>query len=217
MADRLKNVFANAHEKISVSIHESSHTIYGLLDFFPIIEVKITKDPDLKDRFEGLTRYDDRLLKKVLKIEMDSALTLFILKADICLSYAGLLGEELLFQSISGSNKLPKFLKNGVGNDTASAYKLIKKISSPGKQRYNLKKKLIKNTQFKLQKYWNDIMLLNHTLIENKRLSFDDLKELLIKKSENKEFWKNQFKTISYIYDNLDDLDEKEIKSILLT
>ena len=59
------------------------------------------------------------------------------------------------------------------------------------------------------------VTIVAHSLFQKKRLNYFDLKEIIIKKSKNKSFWKEQFRTIDYIFDNIGVLDEKALKSIL--
>ena len=133
------------------------------------------------------------------------------------MSYAGLIAEKSLFRSISGSRKTPMFISDGSTEDNKGARALIKKynLAPPGPKRAALKAQIMREVQGKLHDHWYDVTLIAHALFEHRKLSEFDLEELLTKRSRNKKFWKEQFKNIKHIYENNEDLDEKELKSIL--
>ena len=217
MADAvfLRKKFAKMHELILVSYHEAGHAVYGLLNFMKIDPVLIfeAKKPKL---MWGLTHFSSVLDEDYI---IDEVLVAERVRAEICIQYAGLAAEKHLFKLISGSDKLPMSLKQGAVDDTAAAASLIKKynLSPPGKKRYIYKKNLIKETSNQLYNNWEDVTLVAHALFEKKKLNFSELQLLLNKKSKNKSFWKEQFKTINYLFDNKGSLDIKEIKSIFLS
>lgn len=210
--NNIRKKFHETHELISTSYHEAGHTIYGLLHFMRIESVYVFEDKKSK-RIEGFTHYNSPTISSI----QDSVLFDNRLYAEIGLSYAGLIAEKHQFKMISGSDKFPMFLKDGSSYDITSAAKLFQKynLSEPGRKRYQSKKKLIKEINLELQANWDAITLVAHALIKKKKLDFPDLMNLLSKKSENKEFWKNQLKAINHFYDNADCLDEKDLKSIL--
>lgn len=109
------------------------------------------------------------------------------------------------------------FLRDGSSDDTLSAAALIRQynISPPGKKRYSYKKKKINEVLHSLKDYWDDVTLLAHRLFRKKRMSFIDIKNLLIKHSPNKKFWKEQLKIISDLFDKNMHLDEKYLKHTL--
>jgi ATP-dependent Zn protease len=203
------------HNLISTSYHEAGHTIYALLHLMKVESVQVFPDGKEKENniIGGFTHFSFFTLDEIA----DPDILNYAVNAEICLRYAGLASEKHHFKTISGSDKFPMFLKDGSSEDTQLAAQIIKQYSlaSPGKKRYTLKKKLIKNTLNELLVHWDDVNLIAHRLFKSKRIYFDDLKQLLTKNSENKMFWRAQFKEIKHIYDNYKDIDEKQLKIIL--
>jgi hypothetical protein len=210
--NHFRKKLTNTHEFISTAYHEAGHTVYGLLHFMKVGSVSVFENKKTK-RFEGFTHYEVAFHDEMT----DRAIVCNIIKNEICISYAGLNAEKYLFKIFSGSDKFPMFLRDGSSDDTLSASELIRKfeIVPPGPKRYAFKQKMIKETLNELKLYWCDVTLVAHTLFQRKKLSYFDLKSLLTKKSQNKKFWKKQFKQIDIIFDNIGDLDEKELKYIL--
>lgn len=208
----IRKKFHEIHELISTSYHEAGHTIYGLLHFMKIESVYVFEDKKSK-RIEGFTHYNSPTVVDI----KDSTLQNNRLYAEIGLSYAGLIAEKHHFKMISGSDKFPMFLKEGSSHDIKSAADLFQKynISEPGRKRYQYKKKMIRDIDHELQDNWDAVTLVAHGLIKKKKLYFSDLVTLLSKKTEDREFWKEQLKAINYFYDNAASLDEKDLKSIL--
>jgi len=208
--ENIRKKVTHTHELISTAYHEAGHTIYGLLHYMKVNMVHIFEDKKSK-RICGFTHFNYPMAMEVEDSELSKAL----MKSDICVNYAGLVAEKYHFKNVSGSDKFPGFWKNGSSSDTMAAAALIKQLATPGRKRYNLKKKLIKETHQEIHQHWEAVVLVSHALFQRKRLYYSDLKEILTKKSENKEFWKAQFKNIDYIFENGEDLDEKSLKSIL--
>lgn len=211
--DQFRKKVTNTHETISTSYHEAGHAIYGLLHYIKIDSVYIFENKKTK-RIDGFT-HDDSPIK--LESLNDSILFEDRLNTEICFYYSGLIAERHFFKMMSGSDKFPSFLKDGSSDDTMEAAALIRKYGAvaPGRKRYDYKKNLIKETTQELQNNWEAVTVIAHSLFQKKNLSFLDLKNLLIRKTENKKFWREQFKNINYIYDNYDALDENSLKSIL--
>jgi hypothetical protein len=201
------------HELISTSYHEAGHAVYALLYFMRIPLVYVFENKKNK-RIEGFCHCET--FKDLKKIK-NSDLYKCQLRHEICFQYAGLTSEKYHFKTISGSNKFPMFLREGSSDDTFEATALIKKYDDvpPGRKRYAYKKKLIKETLVDLEKHWDAVTLVAHALFQKKKLNYEDLKKLLTRKTANKEFWKEQFKNINYIFDNIGTIDEKYVKSIL--
>jgi hypothetical protein len=208
----IRKKFHEIHELISTSYHEAGHTVYGLLSLMKIESVCVFADKKSK-RIEGFTHYNSPRLDFI----QDNTLFGNRLYCEIGLSYAGLIAEKRHFKLISGSDKFPMFLKEGSSLDIESAAQLFQKynISEPGKKRYQFKKKIIKEVTQDLNDSWDDVALIAHALFKQKKLYFSDLKNLLTKKSKEKEFWKNQFRLIGFIYNKSQALDENDLKSIL--
>ena len=209
-AEKSHKKAAFIHNLISTSYHEAGHAVYGLLHLMKVELVQIMKE---KNNFvNGLTHFD------YISIYNDTAedIKLSAIYAEIGLRYAGLTAEKYHFKNISGSDKFPMFLKNGSSEDTLHAANLIKlhNLAPPGKKRYVFKKKFIAYVLSRLQNNWGDVNLVAHGLFQKKRLYYTDLKSLLTKKSENKEFWREQFKAIDYIYKS-GALDDNKLRIIL--
>lgn len=212
MVSKFNARLARNYDLIMTSYHEAGHVIYCLLHYMRVELVHVLEDQKSK-RVEGFTHYDSYTIEKI----NDKDLFNKLLNAEICISYAGLIAEKLNFKLISGSNKFPFFLKDGSSTDTSAAAALIKKynVAPAGKKRQLYKKRLVKEIVKELCNNWEAVVIVAHGLFQNKKLSFNDLKKLLIEKSKNKKFWKQQFKLISIIYNNTNGLDEKKFKTIL--
>lgn len=208
----IRKKFHQTHELISTAYHEAGHTIYGLLHHMNMGSVLVFQDKKSK-RIHGFTHYDPPELSKIQDMELFNDR----LHAEICLSYAGLVAEKRYFKIISGSDKFPMFLREGSGHDTEEARALFQRwaLCKPGRERYNYKQKLIKQINQELIEHWEAVALVAHGLFQKKKIEFIELQNLLTKKSKNKQFWKEQFKVINYLYNNNEVLDEKEVKSIL--
>jgi hypothetical protein len=200
---------AKQFELIATSFHEAGHTIYALLNKIKVLNASISFNKETK-RIEGCCEY----LIPDFSIFKDFQFSQFLAEYEIGIKYAGLTAEKYHFKTISGSDKFPLFLRDGSSDDTMSAATLIKKysIAPPGKKRYQFKKNKIKEILKTLQENWNDVSLISHSLFAKKKLSFQDLKYILTKKSQNKKFWKNQFKIIDSIFNNLEEVDEQFLK-----
>lgn len=198
---------------ISTSYHEAGHTIYGLLHFIKIHSIGVVENKKFK-RFEGFCHYE---LGFELSEIQDPTLCVERVKAEICLKYAGLAADRYHFKSISGSDKYPLFLRYGSLDDSLEAASLIKEynLAPPGKKRYNLKKKLIKETSEDLQDNWDAVTIVAHALFKKKRLSYISLKKLLTTHTNDLEFWKQNFSILESIFNKQKPLDEKKLKYIL--
>jgi len=199
----------HTHESISCSHHEAGHTIYALLHFMTIHSVRIFPDKKTK-RIEGFTHYDSPNLNKI----QDPILLAERVAAEVGLCYAGLVAEKYQYKLHSGSDKFPSFL-DGSSKDLSEASELIKKhqLAPAGRKRYNYKKRAVRTATRELQQNWEAVTLVAHALFQKKRLNFSDLKTLLTKKTENKEFWKERFKAIANYYDKPG--LEEEFKSMI--
>jgi hypothetical protein len=209
----IRKKVTKTHEFISTSYHEAGHAIYALLHLMRVSSVSVFEDKKLK-RIHGNTYYD---YPSDLDEIQDPDLLSILVRAEVGISYAGLIAEKSLFRSISGSRQTPMFISDGSSEDNKSARLIIKKynLAPPGAKRSVYKRKLMREVQQELHTHWDAISVVSHALFKHHKLSFDDLRELLIKRSRNKKFWKEQFKKISYFYDNNQTLDEKDLKSIL--
>lgn len=209
----IRKKITTTYEMISTAHHEAGHAIYGLLRYMTVSSVCIFENKKSK-RIDGFTHYTFLDLDDI----KDENLLNYVLDAEICVQYAGLAAEKQHFKNNSGSDKFPMFLKEEFSEDTSIAADLIKKynLAPPGRKRYLLKRKMITKTLHELKDHWDAVTIVAHALFQRKRLSFSDLKELLTKKTKNKQFWKEQFKNINIVDSHQNSDDEKVLKLILL-
>lgn len=207
----IRRKVTKTHEFIYTSYHEAGHVIYALLHLMKVSSVFIAED---KKRTQGLACYDTPGDLNVLE---DPELINILIKAEIGVSYAGLIAERALFKSISGSRKIPTFI-DGATEDNKCARNAIEKynLAPPGPKRKAFKQKLMREVQNELYTHWDAVTLIAHALFHRRRLKFEDIQTILIKKSRNKKFWKDQFKKINHYHNNCEVLDEKDLKSIIL-
>lgn len=66
---------------------------------------------------------------------------------------------------------------------------------------------MFRHTSKLLKIYWDDVKLLAHQLYVKRKLQNSDIKQLLLKKSPNKNFWKKQFKTMDTLFSSIDILE----------
>jgi len=209
----IRKKVTKTHEFISTSYHEAGHAIYALLHMMHVSSVSVFEDKKLK-RIHGNTYYDYPTEFDQIQ---DSELLNTLVQAEVGISYAGLIAEKSLFRSISGSHQTPMFISDGSSEDNKAARLLIKKynLAPPGAKRSAYKKKIVREVRHDLHSYWDAVTAVSHALFKRRKLTFDDLQELLTKKTKNKKFWKEQFKKISYFYNNNQTLDENDLKSML--
>ncbi len=205
----LSSKISKQFELITTSFHEAGHVVYALLHKAKVYEVYITYNKQSK-RVEGCCSYE---IPDPIKFK-DSYLAKFLAENEVGIKYAGLTAEKYHFKTLSGSDKFPLFLRDGSSDDTSSAATIIKKhnLAPPGKKRYDFKKKKIKEILSVLQNNWSDVSLIAHSLFAKKKLPFQNIKNILIRKSINKKFWKKQFKIIEDISKNLETIDEQSLK-----
>lgn len=208
----IRKKFHSTHELITTSYHEAGHTIYGLLKCIKVEEVSVFENKKTK-RIEGFTYYKSPTPGQFASSELNN----YWIIAEISCKYAGLNAEKYHFKNISGSDKFPMFLRDGSSSDTLSAAAMIRQfnLSSPGRKTYNYKKKLIKNTCDDLQEHWDAITLISHALFKKRRLDYEEIKKILIRKSSHKQFWKEKFKDISKIYEIPSIINEFDLRLIL--
>ena len=188
---------AQDYQLIATAHHESGHAIIGLLCGMQISGLGVDSG---SDNDAGYTHYD---IVPYDQIATDDLFNKFLYD-ELYINYAGLASEKIYYKDISGSDKLPMFLKYGSWLDLQQASELIKKynLASPGKKRFQLKKNIFNETSQLLIEYWDDVKLLAHTIYKRKKINGSDVKNLLTKKSVNKEFWKKQFKKINLIFNS---------------
>lgn len=183
------------YELIATSYHEAGHTIYALLHYMKVNHVYVFEHKIFK-RIHGVTQYESR------DVDRNSVDFLLMLEQEIGLSYAGLLAEKHHFKSISGTDQVPMFIKEGSSDDLSAIRKLLQKynIVPAGKKRYLFKQKVARKTTGILVKHWDAVDVIAHSLFKSKKLTYQDLKYLLTTKTNDKKFWKEIFKDIEAIH-----------------
>jgi ATP-dependent Zn protease len=196
------NKLARQIEVISLVWHESGHALLALLYYFKVLHITITYTQEV----EGTTSY-----LSLERVDLPDDIKIAIASNEIKLLYAGMVAEQLYYKEICGSSKLPSALRDGWQNDIKQVSNIIQRydLAAPGKKRQDLKNQAKKDAAQMMTEHWDDLKLLSHALYKKKRLTFDDLKKLLTKKSENKDFWKLRFREIDTLFQ--DGIDNKEI------
>ncbi len=204
---------AKQFELVMTSTHEAGHTIYALLHLMRVNYVSIFENKKLK-RIHGVTYYES---PSRLIIINDNDLINILARDEIGVNYAGLIAEKNLFKSISGSSQTPLFISDGSSEDNRAARELIKKYNlvTPGPKTSLYKKKLSREIQNEINSHWDAVTAVSHALFRHRKLDFEGLQLLLTKKTKNKKFWKEQFKRISYFYNNSEKLDEIDLRNML--
>ena len=183
------------YELITTSYHEAGHAIFALLHYMKVNSVYVFEHKVLK-RIHGFTQYESHDPGE------DDVSFIPMLEQEIGLSYAGLLAEKHHFKSISGSDQVPMFIKEGSSDDLTSIRKILQKhnLAPAGKKRYAYKNKIARQTTAILIEHWDAVDIIAHALFKHKRLTYLDLKQLLITKTSDKKFWKDKFKDIESIF-----------------
>jgi hypothetical protein len=132
--------------------------------------------------------------------------------------YAGLIGEKLYYKEICGSDKFPMHLRIGSSYDLNLASQIIRKnnLAASGKRTRILKKGIQLDVEQILRKHWEVVKIVAHALFKKRKLSFDELKSIIIKKTDDKDFWKDKFKKIKMIHNTRTQPDLLDVKEILL-
>lgn len=200
------------YELIALTYHEAGHCLFGLLNHIKITIVAVNSETNSSEDL-GYTQYEIAELE-----HRDAGVLNRLLMAEIGINYAGLAAECIYYKDICGSDKLPMMLKGGCSEDIKTAASLIKKfeLAAPGKKRYAFKQKMLRDCKFLLEEHWEAVKLIAHSLYKHKKLTFSDLKNILTKKSSDREFWKTRFKEINLLFDFPTQLDAKTIRSILI-
>lgn len=108
-------------------------------------------------------------------------------------------------------------MQRGSKEDLKYINKLIKEnnLAVPGKDKTKFKNKLFKETVNLLDQNWEDISILVHLLFKKRRIEFYDIKNSLIKKSNNKIYWKTKLKLVEKVNSTEFFLDEQILKKLL--
>jgi ATP-dependent Zn protease len=202
---------ANQFDYILTAYHEVGHAIYALLHLMQVKCVLIFENKEF-ERIDGLTYYN---YLSQLDSVIEAGFSRVPIRYEIGMNYAGLIAEKILLQSITGSAKTPMFVSEGSCDDNKNARALIQKygIAEAGKQRGKYKQKLMKEIRDEIDEYWDDIVLVSHALFSSHKLRFDELRKLLERRSDNKIFWKEQFRKIDRLYSST--IDTESLRIIL--
>ncbi len=200
---------ANDYGLIATSYHESSHAIVALINLLMIYNV------DIIDSQEGNAQY---FIHHADQTEDDN-LTNILALAEVKTIYAGLVGEKMYYKDICGSSKFPMHLKNGSAEDTNIAAKLIRKyrLANSGPATFKLKQDIKEEVERLLVRHWEAVKIVAHALYKKKKLDFSELKYLLSRIPQDKDFWKDKFKTIKIIYDEESDISTKRVRNLIST
>lgn len=198
---------ANNYETIASSYHEAAHTIVGLAHLIYIDNVSISEGNG------GDTNY---LIYHVDNTN-DQSLKRLIIMSELRTVYAGLVGEKIFYEDICGSHLFPMHLKNGSSFDISTGAAIIRKykLADAGEKTYALKQEIKHDCHKFLDKHWESVKIVAHALYRKKKMNFSELKYLLTRNNEHKDFWKDKFKKIKLIYDEEKQVSEKVVKNLI--
>lgn len=182
--------------KIAVSYHEAGHAFIAAYNYLKVLDISIT---NINDSFVHYNPFEYDLDKLIV--------------FELQMLYAGFIAEKIYYKDICGSNIFPANLY-GAYDDTKSASKLIKKykLLFPNKSISLLKKQCKKIVKTILQEHFTTLKLVAHAIYKNEKLSGEEFKNILIYKTNNKQFWREKYKSIERIHsDNKLSSNELEI------
>lgn len=199
-------------ELITTAFHEAGHAISGFLNLMKIesvgIDAKMNRDSN-KDL--GYTIF---VIAIDVSYVQDKELLYNLLMRELYVNYAGLAAEKLLYKDVCGTYNIPMILKAGSYMDRDRCAEIIanNNLAPAGRKRYAFKKRALQYSIDQLEESWSDVKLLAQTLLKKKRLSFDQLRILLTKKSQHKDFWKEHFKILNKLYRSCHTMTDKDFK-----
>lgn len=195
------------YELIASAYHEAAHTVVALANLVLVDNVSVAVN------FGGDTLYSSLHADYI----EDNELKKLIVLAEIRIFYSGLVGEKIFYMDICGNPKIPMSLKIGSSEDNKEASFLIRKysISKPGKETFELKKNIKSEIEKFLYNHWGSIKIIAHSLYKRKKLNYSEIKYLLSRSPDDKEFWKDKFKKIKIIHNENKKLSEKIVKKII--
>jgi len=204
------------YDLIAMAHHEAGHVVCALHNFMYVNDASVMT-PNKK---EGSTNfiiygyYDEYNDSTVEDQDLHKILLIF----EIQTLYAGLIAEKMYYKDICGSHKFPNHLKNGSSYDTGLASSLIRKnkLAQPGKQTFLLKKQIQYDVEQILAEHWDAVKVVAHFLYQKKRLTFDEMKYALSRRTERKDFWKDKFKKIKLIHNDKIHPTEEFVKDLVL-
>jgi|ERR1700722_3634790 len=198
------------YELIAMSYHEAGHAICALSNFLQVIDVSVMT-PKTNMGYTNWYIYDANDVK-----DEDLRKVLFI--AEVQALYAGLLAEKMYYKDICGSDDFPMHLRAGSSEDTTTASSIIRKnnLAKSGRQTHLFKKQMKCDVEEFLQEHWEEVKIVAHALYKKTRLSHDELKYLLTRKTEYRDFWKDKFKKLKIIHNDKTPPLEETVKDIVL-
>lgn len=211
----IRKKMSTEYDRILTSFHESGHVVSAFINLMRVNHVAIIEEK----RVGGETYFDDISEKYDLSEFASTALNNKLVENNICVRYAGMAAEKINYKLLCGSSKFPKMIKDGSGDDIKDISDIIKQanLAAVGADRVKLKAKLFKKTSKQLEEHWDAVVAVAHALFKKKRINYEDLKKIIIKKTKNKMFWKNQFKLIDYYFGkNSKELSEEEVKFLTI-
>lgn len=198
------------YELIAMAYHESGHAICALSNFLYVFSVGVMT-PKNNSGYTNWYIYDttdvqDEELRKVLFINEVQAV------------YAGLIAEKMYYKDICGSDDFPMHLRAGSSEDTLMASSMIRKanLAKAGRQTHLFKKQMKKDVEQFLREHWDAVKIIAHALYKKTRLSHDELKYLLTRKTEHRDYWKDKFKKLKIVHNDKTSPAEETVKDILL-
>jgi hypothetical protein len=209
----LKNVVRKQSDDyffIATNFHEASHAITGLHNYFQVYNVNILM-PAIKEGTTDFYIFDNEKIQ-------DEELKYIFLMFELQTIYGGLIGERLYYKDITGSDRFPSHLKSGSASDTFQAAALIRKhhLAKPGKNTHLLKKRIQNDVEELLLEHWDAVKVVAHALYKKKKLNFEELRNLLTKKTNHNDFWKDRFKKIKSIYNDNNIPKDQILKDLVL-
>lgn len=197
--------------KIDTSYHEAAHVIVGSLFHIKVESCWINLDNPDSGWTDVRFIYPDKALNEKINN--------YLINGSIYFNYAGLITDRRNFTLHTGSKKYPVNIKIGASLDIKDISNTIKKynLAPPGKARNLFKLKMQRKTNKIVEKYWNDIVLITHSLYnaKNNKIFYEDVKNVLTKQSENKLFWKDKFNQIDELYSDTPSLTSRHFKKII--
>ncbi len=197
------------YELIAMCYHEAGHVICALNNYMKVHAVNV-----MDANMEGNTDYyliDTNLIE-------DIELKKLLLILEIQVLYSGMMSEKFYYKDICGSDNFPMHLRIGSSSDIKHASDIIKKfnLASSGRDRVLFKNRMKNGASQIILENWDAIKLISYALYKNKKLTFKELKYILINKVKNKEYWKKKLKAINGILSSKESYQEKTFKRMLI-
>jgi hypothetical protein len=179
----------NYYEIMFTCYHEAAHAVIGLVNNIYISKLFVKKDgsgfADFK-RINPGKRFGKRKNKNLSF-------------AWIYFNYAGIEADKFLFYKLTKSKKYPNTFKYQSGEDIICINKEINKYKlTTDKNNLSFRKRMANITRKMVVDNWDDIVLLSQYLYnsKNKKILYNDIKEILINYSLNNKNWISIFYNI---------------------